>query len=193
MVDAVLGSVAPLVESVVAFCRDRGIDVFSIDHVCYRVESRAAYCHTLAALIPAFGTLAVQGMIAGRPIATVALYEPLHVSLADGSVVHIPAIELPCPKAGRPYPTGWEHCEVVIGPPEAEPVGHQPLVEFMQRHPHLDWNVEALHKDCNPDVSLRVNQSTTVKFHLVPLLNVIEWEAARGTVVPVPSDYFDDL
>ena len=50
----------------------------------------------------------------------------------------------------------------------------------MERHPRASWNTKALDKRCNPDVSTKLelfdHGSASVKFHLMPLEEVIEFE-----------------
>lgn len=59
-----------------AGCAARARD-YMLDHICYRVESVREYQQTLAALVPAFGTILVTSMIGGRPISIIRLKHPI--------------------------------------------------------------------------------------------------------------------
>ena len=95
----------------------------------------------------------------------------------------VDVIEIPSPKSGRPYKTGLEHVEFVIGnhqSPMNDDKHRTVLDEFVQNHPDLDWNLKARDKEINPDVSLPVELpdfgTCCAKFHLISLANVIEAE-----------------
>ena len=102
LLEHVIGDYRGFIEAVHARLVAAGCDArersYEMDHVCYRVETKAQYQEALAALVPAFGELLVESIIGGRPIATVALASPIE---HEGYVVE--CIELPCPKRGSPY------------------------------------------------------------------------------------------
>ena len=77
----------------------------SIDHICYRVESMKDYTRLKTAL-SAFSTLLIESIVGGRQISTFKLHTPI----LDG----IDVLELPSPKAGSIYVSGFEHVEFVI-------------------------------------------------------------------------------
>ena len=167
------------------------LEEHAVDHVCFRVSSLQQYQLTKAALL-SHGSLAVEGMINGRPIACISLNNPLTARLPSGHVVSVPCVELPCPKAGSPYAVGLEHLEVVIGGADSTPWDSRAHLEaFMARHVGVEWDTRALDKHCNADVSMQVTPEYCVKFHLCPLLQVVQAEKDRGIVVPVPDDYFE--
>lgn len=131
-----------------------------MDHVCYRVETIERYKEMFRSL----GTLTNmigEVDVAGRPIATFELDEPLR---ADGWVV--PYLELPAPKEGSPYPEGLEHAElVVIGDVE----------KFAQHHSDLPFNRKGMDKVINPELGLKTD-GLSVKFHEQPLGAVVRIE-----------------
>lgn len=131
-----------------------------MDHVCYRVETIERYKEMFKSL----GTIANmigEVDVAGRPIATFELDEPLR---ADGWIV--PYLELPAPKEGSPYPEGLEHAElVVIGDVE----------KFAQRHSDLPFNRKGMNKVINPELGLKID-GLSVKFHEQPLGAVVRIE-----------------
>ena len=102
-IEQVTGPVAPVVSAILEHVTQLSLPLppqLQIDHICYRVENVAQYKQTRGALL-AFGTLATESMINGRPIASIKLYEPLQVSLTAslaakwGATVSIPCIEVP--------------------------------------------------------------------------------------------------
>ena len=57
----------------------------------------------------------------------------------------------------------------------------------------LRLKTDALHKECNADVSHAFTFSgrkAAIKFHARPLDEVIAWEKQHGEIVPVPDGYF---
>ena len=166
------------------------IDVTDLqaDHVCYRTESMAQYTELVEALQSpeASGsfTLLVESEIGGRPIATFKLLQPIEI--VSGNVRHsIDVVEIPSPKDGSPYDAGLEHIEFVIGDgthksPINDEVHATTLGAWMQKYPSVAWNTKAYHKECNPDVSFKMelcdHGRVSVKFHVMPLEDVITFE-----------------
>lgn len=136
------------------------VDHLELDHLCYRVESEERYAEMNRSLV-AQGELLAETRIGGRPIATYRLHTPVVFGPH-----RIDVVELPAPKAQRPYPEGWEHAEFVV--PED-------LLAFTQRHPHAAWDLRDLHKPTNADVRLHFD-GFSVKFHRQALDAVIAEE-----------------
>ena len=115
---AALGSPDKLLGAVSAKLNDLGVDVstYEADHVCFRCSSIEEYRSTCA-LISKHGQLLIESMIGGRPIATYLLEIPIR--FRDWS---IRCVEIPCPKPGRLYASGWEHVEFAIGAETDSPV-----------------------------------------------------------------------
>jgi uncharacterized protein len=137
-----------------------GIDVsaLELDHVCYRVATEERY-HELKVKLLRNGVLLSEHQISGRPIATFRLNTPFRFRERT-----IAILELPAPKAGSPYPEGFEHAEFVV---------HEDLLAFAQRHPHVQWDLSDLGKAINADVRVRYD-GFSVKFHRQSLAYVIE-------------------
>lgn len=135
------------------------------DHLCYRVATQERYTE-LKERLQAVGSLESEALIYGRPICTFKLHSPYMY----GSQF-IPALELPAPKDGSPYPEGWEHAEFATG---------DPLADFIARYPHLPFNTKAMSKPHNPEVSLKIDGGYTIKFHPEPLLEVVRKEKRLG-------------
>ena len=167
-----------------------------MDHVCFRTATTQEYEDVLAALVPAYGEVLVEGMIGGRPIATVMLHQPI-----EHAGYSISCIEVPCPKDGSPYKSGLEHAEIVVGDLADGVEGNARLLAFMEECVQdgtitlTDWKLRALNKEVNADIShafkLQGGRKGTIKFHARPLYEVVAWEKEHNAVVAVPPGYFD--
>ena len=156
-----------------------------IDHVCYRVETKTKYQMVFKELLN-MGSVLTESMIAGRPISTFLLHEPIVYKSWK-----IPCIELPSPKDGSYYPTGWEHCEIVIGDSSMNIVCNREYLErFVADHSDVTFDLRAINKEINADVSMRINDDYSVKFHMRPLYEVCKFEELHNLCIPVPEDYF---
>lgn len=137
---------------------DIDVSALELDHVCYRVATEERY-HELKAGLLRNGVLLSEHRIGGRPIATFGLHTPFRF---DGRTIAV--LELPAPKAGSPYPEGFEHAEFVV---------HEDLFAFTQRYPQVKWDLSDLGKPINADVRVRYD-GISVKFHRHSLAYVIE-------------------
>ncbi|KAL7496221.1 hypothetical protein ACHAWT_009974 [Skeletonema menzelii] len=166
------------------------IDVTNLqaDHVCYRTESIQQYTELVKALQCSEASdsfiLLVESEIGGRPISTFKLLQPIEID-SGNSLHRIDVVEIPSPKEGSPYDAGLEHIEFVIGDgkhnsPINDEVHATALDAWMRRYPCVAWNTKACHKECNPDVSFKMELcdygKVSVKFHLMPLEAVIKFE-----------------
>jgi len=59
------------------------------------------------------------------------------------------------------------------------------------RHPAVPWDLRAMEKACNPDISIKVGEGSSCKFHLRPLDEVIKHEREAGLIDPVPDNFWD--
>lgn len=161
-------------------------DTVEIDHVCYRVDSIQEYLRIVSALSP-YGIPIADSMINGRPITTYLLNEPMIFK-----AWRIPCIEIPCPKPGRNYMTGWEHIEIVIGEKSMGCTSNKTFLEsFVKKHTDIRFDLKAIDKEINADISIEIeNGKYSCKFHCRPLYEVCEFEKNHGLIEPVPSDYF---
>ena len=83
------------------------------DHACWRVETGKAYELASCAALQDGAELLGEAMVGGRPVSVFRLREPLAVGTN-----RIRLLELPAPKEGSAYATGWEHIEVALGSDE---------------------------------------------------------------------------
>lgn len=139
------------------------IDALFCDHLCFRVGTMAEYDVYKAALTD-HGTLLTEAQVNGRAISTFRLDLPFQ------SGTHtIPVVELPAPKPGTNYATGFEHAEFVI---------EECFATLMARFPELSF-VQAGNKTLNPELCLKLDSGKQVKFHHQSLGRVIELEEAK--------------
>ncbi|CAB9509344.1 YecM protein [Seminavis robusta] len=203
--------VPPFVETIVtSLAKTYQLDVsrYPADHVCYRTENMAEYAELTAALRQQDSQciLLIESEIGNRPIATFWLQEGIRVSSLD-RIIHV--LEIPAPKRGRAYPRGLEHVEFVIHnnsttttrsdqyPSPVNGAHHQAAFDdLMRQRPNVPWDTRARNKEINPDISLKLElqlqnsptctksdaKQCSVKFHLVPLDKVIEFETMTGKV-----------
>ena len=195
--ESIITPVGPFLDRATRFLLQRTaipIRDCEIDHICYRTSTKGEYQRVVRALLE-HGEMLVEGMIGGRPIATIALHQPLVYDCWS-----IRCIEVPCPKPGRAYASGLEHLEVVIAglllkAERGTPYHSRPLLElFMGRFGQsLPFDTRAVDKEVNADVSLSISADCSVKFHVCGLFEVATLEKAQGLVEEVPVGYFDGV
>lgn len=155
----ILGSPNPFLDQLFQKIQETGIDVTQLylDHICYRVATMKRY-ETLKMALSSRAKLLTESIINGRPIASYLLDEPFQYK--DRC---INCLELPAPKAGKPYEEGFEHVEFVI---------REPFSDFMEKYPKVKFKTKGMNKEVNPKISLKF-EAISVKFHHHPLPYVI--------------------
>lgn len=138
----------------------------TIDHLCFRVATAGEYAAYRSSLLNQ-GTLLSEAQINGRSICTFRLDKAF---VAGQHRVEL--LELPAPKEGTPYRTGFEHAELVIA---------ESFADFRARYPHLALR-EGGPQVLNPELSLKLG-GLHAKFHHFPLDRIIEMEEAQITDV----------
>ncbi|KAI9007080.1 Glyoxalase/Bleomycin resistance protein/Dihydroxybiphenyl dioxygenase [Gaertneriomyces semiglobifer] len=112
-----LGSASPFVQEVIATLESNHVPVhYKMDHVCYRTSAPSEYSD-LKALLSTLGDLLIESEIGGRDISTYKLRDDLAIRVPGregGGDRVIDVLELPAPKPGRNYQSGWEHVELVV-------------------------------------------------------------------------------
>lgn len=149
----VLGEYKSFLDGVFKELNALKVDVsnFEIDHICYRVKNKNRY-NELKSQLSSISKLLSEQLINGRYICIFELEEPLLYKNYS-----ISCIELPQPKEEQTYKEGFEHIEFVI------PTG---LEEFRHKYSYLHLNTKNSNDSRNPDISLKMNSNTSVKFHL---------------------------
>ena len=189
--DELLGTIEPFLDKVTGFVLSNTtipLRELEIDHICYRCSSTQEYKSVVKELLENHeGNLLVEGLIGGRPIATIELARPICYKGWN-----IPLVEVPCPKPGRVYASGLEHIEVVVGNSGSNPHNSKEDLEiFVANHKEVSFDTRAIDKQINADVCLKVDEHSSVKFHLCSLREVCRLENEMGIVDKVPSTYWD--
>ncbi len=134
------------------------------DHLCFRVATESEYNYYKSALLRN-GTLLTEALVNGRPICTFKLNTPF---LTPSHTVWL--LELPFPKSGAPYSTGFEHAECII---------NDCFDEFATKYPHLSFHRSG-NPILNPELCLKLKDKQ-IKFHHHSLDRIIEIEEAKIT------------
>ena len=162
-------------------------EVLVIDHVCWRTSSVSEYIHMRKELEECGAEMLVESMIGGRPISTFKLSQPVTVQ-PSGRLIH--CLELPCPKEGKHYDSGLEHCEFVL--PKDSPTQTfdttKPLLDLKSHFSSV--NFAHNEKTINGDLQLQLSDTTSCKFHCNSLEEVIRYEVENTMVHPIPQAYF---
>ncbi len=135
----------------------------AIDHLCYRTATVEEY-EDVKTRLQASARLLGENLIGGRRIAAFKLSYPLRFQEAAVDV-----FELPEPKKGSPYPTGFEHAEFVV---------KETFSEFKTKHPRLEFDDSGAMKPSNPELRVRLDGGISLKIHAQSLEDVIAAEAA---------------
>lgn len=139
------------------------IETLKCDHLCFRVGTEREYSFYKLALSQ-HGSLLTEALVNGRAISTFKLHQPFKTATHE-----IALIELPAPKTGSVYPTGFEHAEFVI---------REDFSIFRAKYPELHFT-ESGNKTLNPELCLKLKNIKQAKFHHLSLDRVIELEEAQ--------------
>lgn len=134
------------------------------DHLCFRVRTNAEYLYYKYHL-QMHGRLLTEAQVNGRTICT--------FQLADGfksESGQINLVELPSPKFGVDYQTGFEHAEFVLC---------ESFKYFQDRHSTINFK-QSGNKNLNPELCLQTPVGQA-KFHYTSLNRVIEIENSKLT------------
>lgn len=129
------------------------------DHICFRVATLNEY-ETYKIKLLDWGALITETPVNGRLIATYRLKTPIQFKNYCLSI-----IELPSPKLGSPYQTGFEHIEFVI---------KKTFQTFKANYSSLSFE-QTNDKTLNSELCFKISIGQ-VKFHYIPLERVIEIE-----------------
>ena len=190
--EKVIGPILPWLGTVIHKCHTSGISkeflsTKEIDHICYRCGSNEEYIDVKSRMVSEHvGSLLVEGIIGGRPISTVLLSKPYIYENWS-----IPCIEITSPKAGKVHQTGLEHIEVVIGNnADGFLDSKEKLLKFTEQYPQIEFDLKAIDKEVNADVSFTLEGIGSIKFHVRSLRDVCNYELSKGLVEKVSPDYF---
>jgi predicted metalloenzyme YecM len=133
---------------------------WSIDHLCYRVESFSDYT-AKKDYFSKFSQLLIESDVNGRPISTFKLNKPIPFLNR-----RVDLIELPAPKEGKQVKEGFEHIEVVC-----DKDSHS----IIEQYPQLQFKDNQQKKDFNSELQVKL-EGCTIKFHALSLESVIHLE-----------------
>lgn len=137
-----------------------GVDVskYQLDHFGYQASSNEDY-DKLKPEFEKIAKLVSEDIVGGRRVGIFKFDVPLEY---NGQV--IPAVELVAPKEGQVCQSALEHAEFVID---------TDFETFVKRYPNLPWDTSKTNQPKFPMVTLRLSDSTQVKFHYKPVLEII--------------------
>jgi len=134
------------------------------DHICYRVATDLEYSQMKEDLSK-IGKLLAEVNVNGRPISTFRLLEPIKYQN-----ISLDLIELPAPKIGKPYQTGFEHIEFVI---------QESFQTFLSRNQLKQHKISG-NLNLNPEIQLNIGlKSGQVKLHYQSLNRIIQIEESK--------------
>ena len=180
-------TLAPVARQALAAVRAAGVawdETAEVDHACWRVETGKAYELASCAALQDGAELLGEAMVGGRPVSVFRLREPL-----DVGTHRIRLLELPAPKEGSAYATGWEHIEVALGSDERL----EALAAQLRETSSLKVNWRNWTRLSNREVRVTPPglPNFRVAFHARPLDQVLADERKDGSFVEVPDDYWD--
>lgn len=141
----------------------KGIDVsgYYLDHFGYQCSSNEDY-DKLKPEVTETSEMVSENVVGGRRVGIFKFKTPLQFNGKE-----IPAFELVAPKDGQVCPSALEHAEFVID---------TDFDTFVKKYPNLDWDLTAINQPTFPMVKLKLSKDTQVKFHLKPVLEIVEEE-----------------
>jgi len=138
-----------------------GIDVtdLDMDHIGYQASSNEDYDFSKKEF-DTIGDLVSEKIVGGRRVGIYKLKIPLRYEQYVNE-----AIELVAPKEGQICPSGLEHVEFVL---------KDDFDSFMAKYPNVVWDTTAVNQPMFPMIKLKLTDTTQVKFHLTPVLDIIK-------------------
>lgn len=148
--------------------KSQNIDVKpeSADHLCFRVNSADEYTFYKSEILN-YAKLLTEAMVNSRPICTFKMKQGFKF---ENHTIEL--LELPFPKPGSDYVTGFEHAEFVL---------NESFQNFQNRHTGIEFKV-AGNKNLNPELCVKT-KSGQAKFHYSSLERVVELEETKITDV----------
>jgi predicted metalloenzyme YecM len=130
---------------------------FPIDHIVYRTTTKERY-EAIRKQLLQFGKIISEIIIRERPVAIIKLNEPL---MYKG--MKISYFEILAPAKGDTFSEGLEHAEFVINIEFSKITEKYPSVNFIFND-----------KKINPELILKFPNNANVKFHELPINEVIK-------------------
>jgi predicted metalloenzyme YecM len=161
----ILDNTTEFLDRIFAKLKKYGIDVsnYELDHIGYQASSDEDY-DKVKAEVTGLGDFLEESIVNGRRVGHYRLNEPLKYEAA-GVTYTIPAFEIYAPKEGQTCASALEHVEFVI------PEGFD---AFLKKYPAVEFDISKAHQDKFPMIKLGVSDGIQVKFHLTPMLKIVE-------------------
>ncbi len=139
---------------------EAGVDVsaYEMDHICYMAETVEEYIE-MKAEFAQVGERLREAIVSGRPFVVYKLHEPITYRGRELSI-----IEMPAPKVGKKPKSGLEHVEFVTD---------EDFSVIVARYPHLTFDTSSAYRAVNPELTLRFDDGTLIRFHHEPLEKVV--------------------
>jgi len=156
----ILDAYTIFIEETLKKIHELGIDVstLNMDHIGYQASSDEDY-DRLCSDFDQIGTRVSEKIVGGRRVGIYKLNTPLQYKqyISD-------AIELVAPKAGQICPSALEHVEFVVSDFDS----------FIKKYPSVPWDTSKTNQPIFPMITLKLTDTTQVKFHLQPVLEIIK-------------------
>ncbi len=162
MIESVIGDYRQFLRKIADNFEDSKLDVsnYQMDHIAYRATTSDSY-ESIMNQLKDYGNVIGVKIIRDRPISIVKLNDPLKFENYT-----VTCLEVLAPAQSDQFKEGLEHVEIVINDISLE--------EFVTKYPHL--NFEAKGHGINPEMVLYFPDGTSVKFHSLPIEEVIKLE-----------------
>lgn len=165
-IESKLGNLTSFLDTIFSELAKLKLDVseYYLDHICYRTQSETEY-KEIKLFLADFAKLLVESDVNGRLISTFKFFTPLKYKDRELFV-----IEIPSPKKGVTYNSGFEHVEFVL---------KEPLANFLTKYSNLNFDLSNLYKEINPEARIKLDDIVAVKFHEQTLEAIIEQELSN--------------
>lgn len=156
----ILDNYKEFLDELIKNINEKGIDLSNLylDHIGYQASSNQDY-DNLKSEFDKIGKLISEEIVGGRCVGVYKFNSPL---IYNGK--EIPAIELVAPKEGQVCPSALEHCEFVLD---------TDFETFVKKYPNVNFDTSKISQPTFPMVTLKLSDTTQVKFHLKPVLEIV--------------------
>ncbi len=160
-VNMVLDNYTTFIEGILKKINEFGIDVsdLNMDHIGYQASSNEDY-DNLRTDFDKIGDYVSEKIVGGRRVGIYKLKEPLRYKQYVNE-----AIELVAPKEGQKCSSGLDHVEFVL---------KETFDSFMKKYPNLSWDTSKTNQPMFPMITLKLSNTTQVKFHYTPVLEIVK-------------------
>lgn len=165
-IESKLGNLTSFLDAIFYGLKKLNIEVSDLflDHICYRTQNEAEY-KEINLFLTKFAQLLVESDVNGRLISTFKFFEPIKYK---GREIFV--IEIPSPKKGVTYNSGFEHVEFVL---------KESLANFVKKYKNINFDISNISKEINSEIRVKLDNTLSAKFHEQSLEAIIEKELAN--------------